>query len=132
MKGVKLKSFILLLVFTSIYSENLEIQNGETLDLKPELNTISYNFTVPENKIYTQAVIFFKLKCISYGKIDIIEDELFDGVEYNTKAFTSYRLSSISNKTITFRMREVNENVTKFTLIDLTKEINVDFNNFLF
>ena len=70
MKSLKSKFFILLLVFTAIYSENLEIQNGETIDLKPEL-TISYNFTIPENKIYTQAVFLFKVKCTSYGDIYI-------------------------------------------------------------
>lgn len=131
MKSLKSKFFILLLVFTFVCSENVEIQNGETIELKPEL-TISYNFTIPENKIYSVVVFLFKVKCTSYGDIYITEDENIKSVEYNTNSFTPYRLSSIYNKTIYFKLKEVNEHITKFTLIDLTKEMNVDFDNFLY
>ena len=45
--------------------------------------------------------------------------------------FIYYSLKSIKNQTIMIKFRESYPEQGKFTLIDITKEINVELNNFL-
>lgn len=65
--------------------------------------------------------------------IDIIEDEKSTAGYYGSNFFCSYTLTSINNKTISFKIKNYYYNsISRFTLLDLTKEINTTFDNFLF
>ena len=123
---------ILLLILSSIDSQNIEIQNGETIELKSDLIHIAYNFSIPTEATVSSAFILYKCKSISISKFFIIEDDKEKECPNNPNYFTVYSLTSVSNKTITFNISFSKTEIAKFTLLDLSKEINVDFNQFLF
>ena len=122
---------IILLILSSIDSQNIEIQNGETIDLKSQLNYITYDFWIPENVTIYSAFILYKYKSNSPSNFSIIEDDIETEYNYNPNYFSVYPLTSVGNKTITFKISFSNDEVAKFTLLDLSKEINVDFDQFL-
>ena len=122
---------IILLIFPSIDSQNIEIQNGETIDLKSQINYITYDFWIPANVTIYSAFILYKYKSNSPSKFSTIEDDIETEYNYNPNYFSVYSLTSVGNKTITFKISFSNDEVAKFTLLDLSKEINVNFDQFL-
>ena len=131
MKTIKL--FLFLVLFYNIYSQTFEIENGQTVELIFEdesEKTFIYNFIIPESDIYEKAILMFKYELDDYMYIEINEDEdIGKKYTYNGKGFSSYQLSSIKNKTITFTISKYIGSYCKFTLLDLTKEINTKLDN---
>ena len=122
-----------MVLFYNIYSQTFEIENGQTVELIFEdesEKTFIYNFIIPESDIYEKAILMFKYELDDYMYIEINEDEdIGKKYTYNGKGFSSYQLSSIKNKTITFTISKYIGSYCKFTLLDLTKEINTKLDN---
>ena len=123
MKTIKL--FLFLVLFYNIYSQTFEIENGQTVELIFEDESekvFIYNFIIPESDIYEEVILMFKYELDDYMYIEINEDEdIGKKYTYNGKGFSSYQLSSIKNKTITFTISKYIGSYCKFTLLDLTK-----------
>lgn len=66
----KKKIFLLLVLFSIIYSKVVEIENGETVEftVEEETNYITYNFSAPQSDEYKSANLFFKCYNV-YGYI---------------------------------------------------------------
>ena len=129
-----LKILFLLLVCPIILAELAEIQNGETIDFNPNIKAnITYNFIIPQDANYKEAVILYKIICVNCysGYIVIKEDDIETQPYYSLNYFNSYRLNSINQKIITFNFFNYYSDIINFTLLDLTKEINVGFDSFL-
>ena len=130
MKAVKI---ILFLLFSISYSEiEIEIRNGETIELPSDSTTfnVTYHFIIPESEIYKRAILVFKFDYDERRPMHmyIIEDGNED-LWSCRNVFTDYTLESINNKTITFAISNYNHNLAKFTLLDLTKEIKTSLDN---
>ena len=131
MKSIKI--FFFLILFCTIFSQILEIENGQTIEVvfgSESEKTIIYNFTVPESEIYEGAVIVYN--AVSDDQMYIAVDE--DGKEsysYSNSAFIHHVLSPIQNKTLTFTINKMRGTNLKFTLLDLTKEIPTTLDNLI-
>ena len=128
-----IKIFFFLILFCTIFSQILEIENGQTIELffgNESEKTIIYNFNVPESEIYEGAVIVYN--AVSDDQMYIAVDE--DGKEsysYSNSAFIYHVLSPIQNKTLTFTINKMRGTNLKFTLLDLTKEIPTTLDNLI-
>ena len=131
MKAIKL--FFFLILFYNIYSQTFEIENGQTVELifgDESEKAFIYNFIIPESDIYEKAILMIKYELDDIMYIEINEDkDKSEQYRYRGKGFSYYDLSSIQNKTITFTISKNYGSYCKFTLLDLTKEINTTLDN---
>ena len=123
------KLLILLVFISFVQLDGINIQNGETVYI-PRTIKINYNFTVPESETYKEALILTNINYTynNWYYISITDEGKTTLYHYSPGNFCGYRLTSIKNKTITFEIAGVNY---EFTLLDITKEINLDFKKFL-
>ena len=131
MKTIKL--YLLLISFFIICSDIIEIENGQTYEIifgdESEKKFI-YNFIVPESDIYEEAILIYKLDFDNTIFFSLNEDGIETSGSYYYD-FLGYHLSSIENKTITFTIKKLLGSYGKFTLLDLTKEINTSLDNLI-
>ena len=123
MKSIKI--FFFLILFCTIFSQILEIENGQTIELffgNETEKTIIYNFNVPESEIYEGAVIVYNAVSDDQMYIAVNEDGK-ESYSYSNSAFIHHVLSPIQNKTLIFTINKMRGTNLKFTLLDLTKEI---------
>ena len=60
MKEIKL--YILFLFFISIYSEKINIENGEIIEFKKTTEYITYNFTMANSNEIEKLILLFKFQ----------------------------------------------------------------------
>ena len=121
--------FFLLLISFIVHSEVIEIKNGEPVIFDPSETNITYNFTIPKDKDYKEALIFIKS---NMSQLVLIEDGNEIVPSYQENYFYIHRLNSIKNKTLLFKHRNYYwKDFSKFILLDITKEINIEFDNFV-
>ena len=51
-----------MIIFPFISSKSIEILNGETILLNPEIDKVEYNFIVPKDSIYSKPIILLKMQ----------------------------------------------------------------------
>ena len=129
---VPLKLFLFICCLISLNTQ--QIQNGESIEIIPSKTTnITYDFIVPEGANCEKAIILFGITVSgSRGlSLSIIEDGEVLQSYCEANRFIYYSLKSIKNQTIMIKFRESYPEEGKFTLIDITKEITVELDNFL-
>ena len=123
--------FLLLLIFiTFVHSDEINIENGETIFIS-DTTKVNYNFIVPESESYEEALILTQINYTDYYYTKITENESTTVNNVYGKHFNFYRLYSKRNETISFEFDRLSGNLFELTLIDITKEISLDFNKFL-
>ena len=131
MKAIKLFFFLVLL--STIYSQISEIESGQLVEIifgDESKKTFTYNFTVPESETYEEGILIYKLDFDNTMYFSIKEDGK-DTSGYSYKTFSSYRLSSVENKTITFTISQIYSKHGIFAIFDLSKEIDTNLDNLI-
>ena len=98
--------------------------------MEGQSRTVTYNFIVPESDIYEQVFLIYRLEFDKGIYFKIYEDDEMKIYGTYESGFYYYSLSSIKNQTITFTFQYYSS-YGKFTLLDLTKEINTTLDNLL-
>ena len=127
-----LKLFFLLLVCSIIKTKSEKIRNGQPIEILPNRKLdISYDFIVPEKETYTNAIIIFGKTGLSREYININEDDKNIQLTIYPDRYASYNLHSIKNKTLNFKADLPAVEKYNFILLDITREIDVAFDDFL-
>ena len=123
--------YFILLFYFFFFSEEKTIQNGESIDITEKKVNLTYNFIVPNSVSYTEAILLFRID-FNYSLRMLINDEgQISYINFNGDLCYFYRLSSIKSKIITFELNNYFELNVKFIMLDLTKENNINFDDFL-